>query len=365
MATRRTLRELAALVACSQTRGDGPAAATRAGGWRALFAAAFEEGVAGLLLQRLERAGAEVPAAVREEAARRLALDRLAARRLAAACREVLGRLGEAGLRAVVLKGPPLEERLYGGPGLRPMLDVDLLVRPDDLTRAGEVLTALGCRALQPIADGAPADGHDLAFGHPNGALLEIHYRASSGPGTEIPAGDLVGRAVRQRLAGGGTAWVPVPEDELIYLAVHAARHRFRRLGWLCDLDRLLGAGIGLDWPVVGARARGWGVDRALAATFELLRRRLGREVPQARGIGLPRDLRLRAAVALTAPARDDRRYRSAQTLLAAKTWGVLVEQTYLALLPGRPVEGLRYWRWALRRSARSLPGVLRRRRGR
>jgi hypothetical protein len=60
-------------------------------------------------------------------------------------------------------------------------------------------------------------------------------------------------------------------EDELVYLAVHAAAHRFGRLAWLHDIrlvvERMTRAGLHTS----AARAREWGVGRALSLAGELL----------------------------------------------------------------------------------------------
>jgi len=49
------------------------------------------------------------------------------------------------------------------------------------------------------------------------------------------------------------------PEWELLYLAVHAARHGGKMLKWFVDLDQLCRLG-GIDWGKVKVKAKclGW-----------------------------------------------------------------------------------------------------------
>ena len=56
----------------------------------------------------------------------------------------VLAALGAAGVTPIVLKGAYLAEGVYRNPALRPMNDVDLLVRQADLSAAQRSLLDLG-----------------------------------------------------------------------------------------------------------------------------------------------------------------------------------------------------------------------------
>jgi hypothetical protein len=89
---------------------------------------------------------------------------------------------------------------------------------------------------------------------------------------------------------GFRTIRVPIPEDELAYLAVHAAAHRFGRLAWLHDL-RLVVERMPLHTlEAAAARSREWGIARPLAFAGELLVDVLGLAPSVVRPLGaLPR----------------------------------------------------------------------------
>src|SRR3954452_25284810 len=57
---------------------------------------------------------------------------------------EAVGRLGAAGCPNLILRGPVLARELYADGTLRRYVDVDLLVAPTDLERAGAALRAAG-----------------------------------------------------------------------------------------------------------------------------------------------------------------------------------------------------------------------------
>jgi hypothetical protein len=68
--------------------------------------------------------------------------------------RIVLSQFREHGIDSILLKGSDILPRLYGVMGLRPMVDVDLLVHAEDLPAIDHLLTHLG---YFPLIDGNPA----------------------------------------------------------------------------------------------------------------------------------------------------------------------------------------------------------------
>ncbi len=88
--------------------------------------------------------------------------------------------------------------------------------------------------------------------------------------------------------AGGAAApasWFAVralaPEDLLLILLVHGAKHLWERLIWLCDLAELLAVSPDLDWPRVLEAAHQRGVQRMTALGLALARDVLGVSLPR------------------------------------------------------------------------------------
>ncbi len=184
--------------------------------------------------------------------------------------------LADAGIRSSALKGPLLGESLYGDPGRRLSSDIDLLVAPEQLQAAVEVIRGLGYDA--------PAD-HVDERGLPLLHLVLLHERE------ELPPMELHWRVhwyeesfARERLLPPTVdpigAWRPAPADELAALLLFYARDGF--------IDLRMATDLGAWWDVHGA-------DLSPDALHELLRiyPALAHVIPAAVGaaertVGLP-----------------------------------------------------------------------------
>jgi hypothetical protein len=184
--------------------------------------------------------------------------------------------LADAGIRSTALKGPVLGEAIYGDPGRRPSSDIDLLVSPEQLQTAVEVVRGLGY--------GAPTD-HVYDRGLPLLHFVLVHERG------ELPPLELHWRIhwyeqsfARERLLPPAVdslgEWHPAPADELAALLLFYARDGFVGLRLATDLSAW--------WDVHGA-------DLPLGALDELLRTypAFARVIPVAvevaeRMVGLP-----------------------------------------------------------------------------
>lgn len=115
----------------------------------------------------------------------------------------------------VLLKGADLISRLYGARGLRPMADVDLLVRERDLPVIDQVLVGLGyCQEV----DGNPA------YSLPDGLTLDLVTSVWYLDGAE--ALESLWRRVITRQIGPHRIAVMSGEDLLIYLTAYTVVHR-------------------------------------------------------------------------------------------------------------------------------------------
>jgi hypothetical protein len=195
---------------------------------------------------------------------------------------EDIGRaFAASNVASVVLKGIPLAVRLYDEPMMRPSVDFDLLVLPE---RIGEAEAAL-CRLGFEVESGPRGiffreRHHHVHVTAPGRIPVELHRLAYLGFGGELSAADLFeGR--QPSPVGGEALSVPSPARELVYLAVHAAAHRFSRIGWLLDMKLLLerggaGATVREAWDFA-ART---GFRGPLAAAVLLLNAHFGLDVP-------------------------------------------------------------------------------------
>ena len=161
----------------------------------------------------------------------------------------------------------------------------------------------------------------------------------------------MIERSIRYRTEGGDDAWILSPEDELLYLAVHAARHRFVRLGWLVDLRLFIERHPDLRWDVAGSRAGALRVRRAAAVALAVLEKRLRFGLPAPARSALAPDFRTRAAMRL-ADAANGRRFNTRARRDWEKYCLVTYKHTFQALLGSGTGASLGYWLRSMTRSA-------------
>jgi len=189
--------------------------------------------------------------------------------------------LAGEGVDVVLLKGAALLETVYADPGLRPMLDMDLLVRQDATARAAAIIEDLGYRPAPRFAAlrsrewlwdeqarWPPLVAHDGSL------VVELHYRLG-GAGTPLGF-EVNGMWDRARPCPRMRALLPAPEDLVMHVALHWLLDRRLRsegaLGQLGDLARLLSGSAGaVDWAIVVAQARRHLVGRPLAAALRVV----------------------------------------------------------------------------------------------
>ena len=212
----------------------------------------------------------------------------------------IVAHLSALGLKVMPYKGPALAELLYGDIAMRPPGDIDLLVRRRDLARIRVAVGGLGYiphLRLTPREEQAYlSSGYELAFdGDAGPNLLELQWAIQ--PRFYAVNFDIDGvfqRAVTLNVAGHAMA-TPSPADLFLILSLHAAKHVWGRLVWLCDIAQLMMT-PDLDWNWIGSQAQELGIVRILRVTMLAANEFLGAAVPSAAQQALPED---RAAPAL------------------------------------------------------------------
>jgi hypothetical protein len=188
-------------------------------------------------------------------------------------------------LRAVPYKGPLLAQLAYRDVGLRSFSDLDFLISPADFDRMKQALAEIGFR---PSAHFTPAverfwlgKGYERSFDSAVGpnlvelqwALLPYFYAV------DLHVEDLLARAGRT-VVGGCEMPCLSPEDSLLVLCLHAAKHLWTRLIWLADIAETLRSQT-VNHSRVFSRARALGIVRILGISFWLAKNVLRAELPK------------------------------------------------------------------------------------
>jgi len=237
------------LLACVRDPGDArTAAALRAAlarvasarpgepGWEALAEAALRHGMSGLLYRRVvDLAYEAVPQAVLLAWRERAVAAAQRSLRMQRDLLPVLDALRAAGVEALAYKGPALSRQLYGDAGLRHFTDLDLLVHPEAVAGAHDVLLACGFtekHAFDAVPLGLLQDAEqEIGFAHAETGLhLDVHWRV--GPrfaADSLLAEELFARSARVRLLEREVPTLGA-HDVVLTLAVHAAVHGWPKL---------------------------------------------------------------------------------------------------------------------------------------
>ncbi len=185
---------------------------------------------------------------------------------------------------ALPYKGPVLAQSVYGDLGLRHFSDLDLLISSDDFERAKQALAEIGYRPAEDLALAVERfwlrRGYERSFdGLAGKNLVELqwallpHFYA-----VDLRAEDLLARAGRTVV---GECEVPClsPDDSVLVLCLHAAKHLWTRLIWVSDIAETLRSQT-IDYSLVFSRARAVGIARIAGVSFWLVKNLLRAEIP-------------------------------------------------------------------------------------
>ncbi|MEJ2684409.1 MAG: nucleotidyltransferase family protein, partial [Candidatus Sulfobium sp.] len=185
----------------------------------------------------------------------------------------ILDAFHSAGSEAIVLKGAALAGVVYPDIGLRPMLDIDLLVKEGELAVADKVMTGLDYSAVDSLY--MENHFHLPPYRHVRKpAIVEIHWHFTGDSRSNVrkwweraKAEDLMGYRIL----------VPSPEDMLIHLSVHLFNHGYDNgfvLRGLCDIfEALRHYEAEIDWKLLQDEIREQGIEKQVHSILQLARK--------------------------------------------------------------------------------------------
>lgn len=213
-----------------------------------------------------------------------------------------------AGVRVIPLKGPALSLQLYNDLTLRSFVDLDLLARPEDLDTVEEALFSAGLVRAAPDFALSPRQrayfmriGRHYAYIHPQNRFhVELHWRLWPNPHLLPPnqTAQAFERCQSINLAGN-----PVPiladEDNLAFLAIHGASHKWTSLKWLCDLVALINHLENAQWQRLADAAMQTNLRRPLAQGLALVNALFNLPLPGSARAAIQEDRRIQELVQL------------------------------------------------------------------
>jgi len=204
----------------------------------------------------------------------------------------VLAFLREENIKVIVLKGAALAERVYGNPALRPMSDVDLLVRKEDLPQIDEKLRLLGYTTEVNYLDCLKTSDNSylntIMMHSTVSPPLHLHWHLANSTiptfiySSKIEMERIWQEAIPTRVADVGSL-VLAPYHLIIHLSEHALKpgHSLRKLISLCDIHEAVRVYRDrLNWGLLKDEAFRFNLNRQLYYCLHLASQVLGTDVP-------------------------------------------------------------------------------------
>ncbi len=211
-----------------------------------------------------------------------LSASMLAARATMSSFAAVVETFEEAGFETLVLKGVGIAPLAYPDPGTRPVSDLDVLVRVDDLAALEELVARHGgyrtYGAVDPVlraryrhAATARIAGHDV----------DLHWRLLVDRFDGRPDAGLFDRSLDIPL-GPGRALTLGVEDHIVHAIAHGIRRNsLAPVRWIVDVARLV-EGHAVDWAVIEEQAALRHVEGVVSRALDFVGRRYQVPVPDA-----------------------------------------------------------------------------------
>jgi len=201
----------------------------------------------------------------------------------------------DIGVGVIVLKGMALANTVYSDMGLRPIGDIDLLVKKEDLHHAEKTMTELGYRFHGDMPPEWYRENHQhISYLHLGKNIpVEIHWHIANKAHPSrirIIDTDIIERwweGAKTIEFSGRKALILCPDDLIIHLSLHFLKHRFisqngsfsskGALIQLCDIFQTLKYYRDeIDWVRLKGEAEKYGIDSPIFTTLFIVKEIIG-----------------------------------------------------------------------------------------
>lgn len=250
--------------------------------WPVLLNLASEHGVVAQLANRATQAIGAIPSDVAQKIRELHRAQIFSSLQMTAELFRLVDIFRNANLSCVMVKGPVLALRAYGDTGARQYGDLDFLVRHRDIGRASELMIYAGYQAsISEEAIRTEKIPGQYTFLRTSAPLLaEFHTeRTMRYFPRGLPIEDFFTRQQGVEL-DGHTIPALSPEDELVLVCIHGAKHLWDRLTLITDVAAYATRQSALRWQESFATARAIGAERMLNAGLLLAQTLLRAPLP-------------------------------------------------------------------------------------
>ena len=197
------------------------------------------------------------------------------------ATKPVVAALEENGIATLLVKGVPLSFLYYGNHALRPMADIDIVVRRNDARRALALLDRFGWRDNIPPSDADFEFRHALGLLGPKKLELDLHWHLLY-EANDDAADEFFWSAAQPFDFAGVASRTLNPTDALMHVIIHGVRWNAEPpTRWVVDALAIMRANHGvLDWKRMLSFARHWRLTHRLGLGLAYLTEHHAAPVP-------------------------------------------------------------------------------------
>src|SRR5262245_4737153 len=238
--------------------------------WDGLPVLAEAHGLAPLMYTHLRAAGVAIPPAIKQQLQGYYMQHAHATQVRTQVLSDILRCYQAAGIDVLVLKGAALAHLVYPQPVLRPMRDIDILVRAEEVYRAYTLLPEIGFTPPPGAHHGLGPDHHHLTaikrVADGFSVSVEVHHALHLNERGHPLRYDAYAPTAQFFTVGGVTAQTLGREETLWHIYRHAfcmpVGYEPLRLIWVADLISLVEAWVDvLDWERARSQYRAaWNV---------------------------------------------------------------------------------------------------------
>lgn len=253
--------------------------------WQLVVRMAGWHAVTPLLNTVLREFPESVPAAILDDLRRRYNVNAVRNKYLANELVRLAARFHEHDIPVMAFKGPVLAQIAYGDLGMREFVDLDILVRPSDMSRVRALLASMSYesqyRALDEVWRDFFQSCEEAFVNAERPGCIDVHWQMNPNYFAFAPEGDdLWNRMTAVELEGAAINTLSTP-DLLMHLCVHGAKHGWALLGPICDIAMVIHHNPGLDWRGLVDTAESYRGRRLLMLGLYLAHQILGATIPE------------------------------------------------------------------------------------
>lgn len=277
--------ELGFLLSCCATGDPQDEDSPRAElDWSWIEAAARRHGVLPLVAKRLAEARAPCDhEATAAKLIKSATVNQLRNQYSTARLITLLEQFADASIPALTIKGPLLAKLAYNDIALRSFADLDILIRAVDIRAAARLLVRNGLIAENYDDEAVAANffcAAEASFHTRDRTVrIDLHWRLSPPYYQFGPDSDELWARAREETLENSIVRTLAPEDNLLYLAVHASRHGWPALSHVCDIAHFVNRAK-LDWEILLKRAQVTGSRLMLTVGLLLAGKLCALEIP-------------------------------------------------------------------------------------